>query len=187
MLNEIWKDIDGYVGYYQVSNRGRVRSLDREIQVFSKIPYLRFQKGIVLSPSKDKDGYLIVDLSGKKFRVSRLVASAFIDNPNKYEQVNHIDGNKANNAIENLEWCDNDYNQAHAYKIGLKKTKHFAQIDKETNLIIHIFNSLKEATQDIPHSDPSTLIKVCLGKRSVHCGYKWAYATEDMKVGDYYH
>lgn len=185
MQNEVWKDIEGYVGLYQVSNCGNVRSLDRYITVKSSKEYIRHKKGIMLNPTEDKDGYLIVTLLNKKHRVSRLVAKAFIDNPNNYEQVNHISGNKKDNSVENLEWCNNAYNQEHAYKIGLKRTHKFAKIDKKTNKIISLYNSLNDAVFDNKHSDASTVIKVCRGKRNEHCGFKWKYATEDMKVGDY--
>lgn len=184
MQNEIWKDIRGYVGLYQVSNLGRVRSLDRYIEVNSRKPYTRHKRGQILKPTPDKDGYLIVGLCKKKCRVSRITATEFINNPNNYEQVNHKNGDKEDNSVENLEWCSNKYNQEHAYAIGLKKTLKFARIDKQSSKVINIYDSLKEAVSDNLNSDASTIVKVCRGKRNEHCGYRWVYATEDMKVGD---
>lgn len=120
---EIWKDIKGLEGSYQVSNLGRVKSLarvikrsDNKIQTF---------KERILKVLPDNNGYSRVSLpiNGKqtKVRIHRLVAKAFIDNPDNRLQVNHIDGNKSNNHITNLEWCTTKENVIHAYKIGLKK------------------------------------------------------------------
>ena len=97
--NEIWKDIEGYEGLYQVSNSGRVKNIKRNR---------------LLKPFPDKNGYLRVDLfknsrSSTK-SVHRLVAKAFISNPNNLPQVNHKDENPSNNNVENLEWCSTQYN-----------------------------------------------------------------------------
>ena len=105
MNKEIWKDIAGYEKMYQVSNLGRVRSLDR----YSWNGYKYWlQKGKILKPCQQKSGYLNVDLSNghsksHKYRVHRLVAQAFIPNPNNYPQVNHKDEDKSNNKVEKLE------------------------------------------------------------------------------------
>lgn len=111
---EIWKDIAGYEGFYKISNLGKIKSLPR--------------KGVkekILNPSKNNRGYLRVGLSAKgKVRydsIHRLVAETFIENPKKMPEVNHIDGNKLNNNIENLEWVTKSENEKHAYKIGLRK------------------------------------------------------------------
>lgn len=184
MPTEIWKDIDGYVGQYQVSNYGRVRSLDRDIVIRSCSNYTRHVKGRILALTKDKDGYLIVGLGKERRRVSRIVAQAFIDNPKNYEQVNHINGIKEDNSVWNLEWCTNTYNQEHAYLIGLKKTKLYAKVDPHSKRIVQIYKSLNEAVENTDNSDPSTLVKVCRNKRNEHCGFKWIYATDKMKVGD---
>lgn len=101
---EEWRDIKGYEGLYQISNLGRVKSLrDNHGNYREKI----------LNPSNRK-GYLIVSLCRKgrkrEFKVHRLVALHFIDNPNNYSQVNHKDENKENNRVDNLEWCTPKYN-----------------------------------------------------------------------------
>lgn len=102
---ELWKDIDGYNGIYQVSTWGRVRSVrNGEIRI--------------LSPYRNSKGYLKIGLrrNGKtdKHRINRLVAKAFIPNPYDLPQVNHKDGNKENNSYTNLEWTTNEMNRKHA-------------------------------------------------------------------------
>lgn len=114
-MEEVWKAIDGYEGLYQVSNLGRVRSLDR-------IKNNHFYKGKVLKELKDRDGYSIVNLYGckisKTHKVHRLVALAFVANPKNLHQVNHIDENKGNNAASNLEWCTPWYNLTYGSRRG---------------------------------------------------------------------
>lgn len=120
---EIWKDIKGYEGLYQVSNLGRVRSLDRYVKQNHNTKQLK--KGKIIQPTKNHKGYLGLKLckenTSKKVSIHRLVAQTFIPNLENKPQVNHIDGDKTNNRIENLEWCTNSENQIHAYKMGLNK------------------------------------------------------------------
>lgn len=127
-MEEVWKDIKGYEGIYQVSNIGRIRSLDR-INIY-KNGTKRFEKGKVKALVKNKLGYvqIILNKENKKSsrRVHRLVAQAFIENPNKYEEINHIDGNKLNNNVTNLEWCNRKQNVRHAINNGLRK-KHYGR------------------------------------------------------------
>lgn len=108
-MQEIWKDIKGYEGIYQVSNLGRVRSLDRIVNN-------RSYKGRIKVPSNSK-GYKRVGLLYKRnvnyYSIHRLVAQAFIPNPNNYEIVNHKDENRGNNRVDNLEWCDSKYNNSY--------------------------------------------------------------------------
>lgn len=120
-MNDIWKDIQGYEGLYQVSNKGNVRSLDRWIDRENQPGY--FLKGKVLRPRTGKNGYKYVVLSKNGERrtltVHRLVASVFLSNPNGFNVVNHIDGEKTNNEAYNLEWCSYSDNTLHAIKEGL--------------------------------------------------------------------
>lgn len=125
-MEEIWKDIKGYEGIYQVSNTGKIKSLDRIIyQDKDGLTYSRLIKGKVLKYNYDKQGYLLVHLCingiRKCFKVHRLVAEAFIENVEQKQYVNHIDGNKKNNVMNNLEWVTPSENNIHAYKIGLSK------------------------------------------------------------------
>lgn len=123
MMNEIWKDIDEYVGLYQVSNYGLVRSLDRTIEFIRNGKITRQKrKGKILNCNKiQDDGYCNVTLSKnsntKIFPVHRLVAEAFIPNPDNLPCVNHKDENKFNNCTDNLEWCTVAYNNSYGTKI----------------------------------------------------------------------
>lgn len=125
-MQEIWKDIPGYEGLYQVSSLGRVKSLQR---------YIRYSTGRVqllperiLKNSQQSTGYYTVGLydsnhKSKTLSVHRLVATTFLDNPNNLPEVNHSDGDKSNNAVTNLEWCTELYNNHHARKAGLNKAE----------------------------------------------------------------
>lgn len=123
MSNIVWKPISGFDGAYEISSTGLVRSVTREIfngkGVFAS-------KSKILKPNTLAKGYFQVTLYYQNKRickqVHRLVAEAFIKNPmpDKYNQVNHKDGNKQNNNVDNLEWCDNSLNQIHAWKNGMQ-------------------------------------------------------------------
>ena len=121
-MQEIWKDIKNYEGIYQVSNLGRVRSLTRKVKTFNGF---RTTKGQLLKPLKTNRNYFRVDLKqnqkDKYVSIHRLVAEAFIPNPNNYPVINHIDGNTSNNIVNNLEWCTQSHNIKEAYKVGRAK------------------------------------------------------------------
>lgn len=121
---EIWKDVEGYEDYYQVSNFGRVRSKDR-LRSNGDRGYCKV-KGKILKNAKNELGYHILGLSvngnRKMVKVHRLVAKAFISNPERKPFVNHMDGNPQNNHVSNLEWCTQKENMQHAYDSGLMKS-----------------------------------------------------------------
>lgn len=123
-MKEVWKDVVGYEGIYRVSSLGRVRSLDHFVKHSNGRD--RIQKGRFLKRQFSLKGYFFVSLSRSKKRfhtgVHRLVAMAFIKNPNNKSQVNHIDGNKINNRPSNLEWCTNQENSIHAHRNNLITT-----------------------------------------------------------------
>ena len=116
-MEEKWKDIKGFEGFYQVSNFGRVKSLGGWCGSAKRREKIR-------ATSLTKDGYAKVRLmhqgKDKTMRVHRLVAEAFIPNPEGKTTINHIDGNKENNRVDNLEWADRTEQMIHAYDIGLK-------------------------------------------------------------------
>ena len=122
-MAEIWKNIKGYKNFYQISNFGKVKSLKRQRtgKNGSKVSV----KKRILKSGKSKSGYLQVVLCKKgickNFSIHRLIAIAFINNPTNHPEINHIDGNKTNNKIENLEWCTRSYNCLHSYKLNLVK------------------------------------------------------------------
>lgn len=106
--------IKGFEGKYEVSNLGRIKSLDRFVS--GKSNSMQMRKGRILKPqvaSKYAQVYLNVDGKQKWFKVHRLVADAFIPNPNEYPIINHRDGNTLNNVVSNLEWCDSRYNSVY--------------------------------------------------------------------------
>lgn len=124
MIEEQWKDIVGYEGLYQISNFGRVKSICRLVNTKSKGKETKrhiYEK--ILKNCINGCGYEYVCLSKKgktkKHRIHRLVGEYFIPNPFNKPQLNHIDGNKLNNNINNLEWCNNSENMQHAVKMGL--------------------------------------------------------------------
>ena len=124
MFMEIWKDIKGYEGKYQISSYGRVKSLKRKTRTNYPVP----ERFLNTTTRLTKDGYCRVTLIGEHgrgdahdYRVHRLVAQAFIPNPENKATVNHIDGDKTNNHVENLEWNTREENMQHAYKHHLKK------------------------------------------------------------------
>ena len=137
---EIWKDILGYEGLYQVSSFGRVRSLDKYDSMN------RFYEGRILKLFADRLGYLSVVLYSnskrKHYLVHRLVAEAFIHNPDNLPQVNHKDENPSNDNVENLEWCDGKYNVNYGTRIDrirdikLKNGTYFNLNDEERKIYL---------------------------------------------------
>ena len=169
-MKEIWKNIEGYEGY-QISNLGRVKSL-------------KFGKERILKPNKDKDKYLIVCLCKqgikKMCKVHRLVASAFIENPNNFCELNHRDECKANNCVSNLEWCDRKHNinygtrnqRAAASRINHpKRSKQVMCV--ETGII---YPSTIEAARQLGFSQ-GNISSCCNGRHKTCGGYTWQYVS----------
>ena len=195
--DEVWKDVTGFESRYEVSDLGRVRSLDRYSKHNTSKTGFILQKGKMLNPYISNKGYLKVELGDgfgkrKSVPVHRLVAIAFIDNPMNYDQVNHIDGVKTNNNLSNLEWCNNSMNQIHAYKMGLNKSSEKAgkpkkpvyQIEKYTGEIIAEFPSITEAGKTLGMKNPSNIALVCTNKRISSGGFKWKYVNSEVMPND---
>lgn len=184
-MKEIWKDINGYDGLYQVSNMGRVRVKDRVVKVVREVKY----KGHILSQSMDKDGYKLVHIHGKTKKVHRLVAMTFIENPSNSPQINHKDLNKSNNNVNNLEWCTSAENNRHSYihnpdrgrggtKFG-KNPKSRSVLQMKDGNIIRKYDSMSRV-QEYGFNPGSVSKSVRSGKP--YNGYEWCYAQKDDDV-----
>lgn len=174
--NEIWKDIKGYEGLYQVSSFGRVRSLPKLIEYFDG--RIRYYEGKIMKLSNHPKGYLQVRLTkNKKTKlhfIHRLVAETFLENLQNKPMVNHIDGNKQNNNINNLEWATCSENNQHAYDNNLKSdNKKVVMLDFDFNEI-QTFNSIHEASRFV-NCNFRNIWMVCNNKRNSAGGYKWRY------------
>ena len=176
---EVWKDIEGYEGLYQVSNLGNVRSLDRIVDYGHSKAY---RKGKNLSGSYASGGYAQVQLNhNKKTKqelIHRLVAKAFIPNPNNLPCVNHKDENKRNNCVENLEWCTEKENINYGTRT-VRRTKTVSvpvvMCDLDGAGIME-FDSVNEAARKIHSINiAGNITECCKGRRKTACGYKWKY------------
>ena len=209
---EIWKTIKGYENLYEVSSFGKVRSLDRIIKTNNRFGEMNKKiKGKIIKGSfNKKTGYLQVILckgkNKKLFLIHRLVLENFIPNVNNLPQVNHIDGNKQNNNLNNLEWCTRSENIKHSYSLGLSHSnfktksgeehhfygKHHKEISKlkmrlgHCNIVeqynlqdefIRTWNGTKEI-ECILKINNAHISECCRGKRKTAGGYKWRYANE---------
>ena len=162
---EEWKDVVGYEGLYQVSNFGNIKSLFR---------YKRQLKPVI------RNGYESVKLcknkNAKFVSVHRVVAEAFIPNPQKLPIVNHKDENKQNNCVENLEWCTNVYNINYGNAQEKKAQKFFRSVRKFSleGEFLKEYPSIKAAAKEtgLPHSSISFC---CSGRYHTSGGYKWKY------------
>lgn len=183
MENEIWKDIIGYEGYYQVSNLGNVKSLERYRK--GNRNSLTFVRERILKRKIDKDGYAVYALCKDNkmyhFTSHKLVALVFIPNPSSYSQINHINGIKLDNSVSNLEWCDNSHNMKEAYRIGLSKARKSKDnilskkvVKLKNGLAIQQYDCIVDASKE--HGLGKTAISNCLNGRSKTCaGFEWKY------------
>lgn len=159
-LEEQWRPIAGFPNY-QVSNRGRVMNLMR---------------GKVLGDRYNSHGYKQVKLKGKYYTVHRLVALAFLDNPNNLPQVDHIDENKGNNDVSNLRWVTASQNIRHS---AHQKSCQVKQLTLDGKLI-RIWNSSKQIEKETGYNH-SYIIQCCKSKHKQAYGYKWEYADPSQQ------
>ena len=170
---EIWKDIPGYEGIYQVSNEGRIKSIPHCIKA-NKHGGKRIAEERIKNITIGWHGYLWVSLckngKSKTYSVHRLVAITFIKNPNEFPAVNHIDGNKENNHVSNLEWCTNHENQMHASRNGLlprSKTVICIETGK-------LYQSSGEAERETGICGRN-IRSACAGKYKTAGGHRWKW------------
>lgn len=176
MADEIWKPVVGYEGKYEVSNLGNVRSLD----------YRHTKTTHIIAKTYDSNGYFKVNLKvngvAKNLTIHRLVAMAFIPNPNGFNQVNHKDENKENNNVENLEWCTASYNSSYGTRPS-RLSKHFKNYSQYSKPVIHIgLNNVETYYPSMKEAERATGIKqgnisnCCNGKQKCTKGNYFKYA-----------
>lgn len=185
-MEEVWKDVKGYEGYYQVSNLGNIKSLERIIENSgTRTGYYKIKERI-LKPreNKSRNGYYELSLrkdgKEKRFKVHRLVACAFIENPYNKPEVNHIDGNKSNNYASNLEWTTSKENKEHAWNIGLNNSNHKKKPIKcnENNMC---FESVVQASKEL-NCDRRCIFRVLKGEVKNIKNMTFSYITyEELK------
>ena len=168
---EVWKDVQGYEGLYKVSNLGKVKRL------------FKSGKENVLSGRADKDGYIEVILSKnqkkKTCRLHRLVALAFIPNPNGKKEVNHKDKNKQNNSVDNLEWVTTAENIRHSFAMGRNMYKRaIVQYTKAMEIVAH-WESIREASRNLKIAT-SGIVGCCGGHLQTSGGFIWRYEGGDI-------
>jgi hypothetical protein len=180
-LTECWEPIRDYEGIYEVSNCGRVRSLDRKVQYRDEV---RKKSGRVLKENTINGGYKQVTLQKdgkrKSVLVHRLVAEMFIENFSGLPQVNHKDGDKTNNSVENLEWCSAKENMIHSVKNRIRTDcKLVEQISLEGKLLT-TFDSLHEAERKTG-VHRQRISDCCKAKLKSAGGYIWRYQNEGVR------
>ena len=194
---EEWMDIEGYEGLYQVSNEGRIKSLHREI--IYKDGRKKVLEERILHNFLSDLGYYHVMLSKdgvpKRYKVHRLVAKAFIPNPMNLPIINHKDECKTNNVVENLEWCDQNYNIHYGTMIDRGKEKQLNRSDlskevEQYNLdgdLVETFKSASEIERKYPQFKTASVARCCRGGQILngkwqtitsYKGYMWKYKNE---------
>ena len=177
---EVWKSIRGYENLYEVSSYGRVRSLRHLVKQSGNkgTTFSRYYNGKVITQREGIGGYIFVCLSNgaskKTLRVHKLVAEAFIPNPNNYPQINHKDENKSNNRVDNLEWCSPSYNCNYGTRIDriiAKTGKPVGQYDINGEFIQE-FPSVSEASRTLGISF-SSIASMANGRKRVKNGKEY--------------
>lgn len=176
MKNEVWKDISGYEGYYQISNFGRIKSIKRTIT--RKDGKAKTFSPVMLKQNIGTTGYSYANLSqkgkAKSERAHRLVAEAFIGNPENLPCINHIDENKTNNKVENLEWCSYRYNNTYNDKQLCRATP---VLQFTTNgEFVRKHRSQAEAEKAMGRGRLN-ISACCRGKIKSCAGYVWKYVA----------
>ena len=183
---EIWKDIEGYEGMYQVSSMGRVRSLNRYVR--RRNGNMMLVKERIIKPFVNR-GYIYVTLSkdGKQpnLKVHRLVASAFLKNTFNYPDVNHKDENTANNHVENLEWCSKKYNRSYGTLNARMRATHRANGRKITRYNLDgSVSKVYECTIDAERDGfgRRAIYRCAEGKYRTYKGFVWRFADQPFSL-----
>ena len=159
-MEKVWKDIKGYEGKYQASADGEIRSL-----ISNKI----------LRPAVNQNGYMHVSLCSKDKRVHRIIAQTFLPNPENLRDVNHINGDKTDNRVCNLEWVSHSDNELHKiYKLGKS-----GKLIRPMQMVLcvengKVYDSISNACRDLGIKT-NHIGEVCAGKLKQTCGYHWRY------------
>lgn len=183
MEEEVWKDVKGYEGLYQVSDKGRIRSVDRVVNTcYGSKMYI---KSKILKPVKYKGGYLRIDLckEGTKrlYLIHRLVAEAFLPNPDNLPCVNHKDEIPYHNNVDNLEYCTQKYNINYGTRTQRMVEKQINHPNKSKkvyqytldNQLVKVWDSTKECQRN--GFDNSRISACCRGENKTHKGFRWSY------------
>lgn len=191
---ELWIDIRGFEDSYRISNYGRVESKLRDIKRVDKRGYSYTYKrgGKILRNINHRDGYSKVSLlkngKAKQCNIHRLVAEAFIKNPENKEQVNHKDGNKHNPHVDNLEWVTPSANAIHAYQIGLSKPTN-TKFGGESHRSKRVKQSMCDGTVKVWDSmmsagragyDTGGICRCCQNINKTHKNSRWEYTDEEV-------
>lgn len=179
IMQEDWKDINGFEGYYQISNFGRVKSVERVVKRKNGTIMKVSEKIRKLFYTTDNYSYVVLSKNGKHktFLVHRLVAENFLSNPNNLPCVNHKDENKQNDCVDNLEWCSYEYNNTYK-NIHLRRNQdNVCRMVIQYDLDMHEikrWNSTAEAAKY--YNIQAANICACCTYRRNHCaGFKWRY------------
>ena len=185
-MKEVWKPVPGYENLYEISDHGRVKSLAKDVKFNGCI---RHQKEIIMSPQKDMFGYFKVQLHKdgimKTCKIHRLVAEAFIPNPEHYRCINHKDEVKTNNHVSNLEWCTHKYNSNYGTgknRGSEKRKKKVAQYDLNGKFVA-TYNSIGDASMQTGLC--SNGIGQCCSKNKKYStvgGFIWKFVTDDSQI-----
>ena len=170
-INEIWRDISGYEGIYQVSSLGRIKSMDR-VDCDN-----RHRKERILKPRKNSKGYLMVCLckDGKKkmYKVHKLVSNTFLPNPNKLETINHINEIKTDNRVDNLEWMTNKDNVRYSQAVSVNQFTFDGRFIRTWDCIMEV-----EYQLGFNHTN---ICQCCKGKLKSAYGYQWFYSNDPLQ------